>query len=155
MGWHSSSNAFETLDDIKKNIKGYTDNKVPLEGVWLDIPYMEDGVDFSVNKTSFPNLNIYTEQLHQDGKKMIVMLTPGLQNSKHGNEYIIRAREANALLLKMNSTEPFEAPLVNNKTLFLDWFNDAVNETWQLGLTNLYKKVPFDGLWLSMNEPTI
>jgi len=55
----------------------------------------------------------------------------------------------------MNSTDIYEAPLIHNKTVFLDWFSDNVNETWYTGLKALYEKVPFDGLWLSYNEPAI
>jgi len=39
---------------------------------------MEDGVDFSVNKKTFPNLDIVTKKLQSEGKKMIVMISPGL-----------------------------------------------------------------------------
>jgi len=35
-----------------------------------------------------------------------------------------------ALLTKFNSTEPFEAPVFFNKTLFLDWFNPDVVNVW-------------------------
>lgn len=155
MGWHTSSNEYSTLETVRANVKSYTDGKFPLEGVWLDIPYMDSDADFSVNATTFPDLKSYTETLHQDGKKMVVMLTPGLSNGIEGNEYVSMANQANALLQEMNTTDPFEAPLIADRTVFLDWFTDAVNATWQLGLQRLFQKVPFDGLWLSYNEPYI
>jgi len=63
------------------------------------------------------------------------------------------AKQSKALLYAMNSTDIYEAPLIHNKTVFLDWFTDSVNETWYTGLQKLYEKVPFDGVWLSYNEP--
>jgi len=38
----------------------------------------------------------------------------------------------------MNSTDPYQAPLIHNQTVFLDWFNDDVNGTWYTGLQQLY-----------------
>jgi alpha-glucosidase (family GH31 glycosyl hydrolase) len=37
---------------------------MPLEGIWLDIPYMDSFADFSVDKTAFPTLKNFTETLH-------------------------------------------------------------------------------------------
>jgi len=41
-----------------------------------------------------------------------------------------------------------------NKTVFLDFFGDNAAQIWEEGLTDLYQKVPYDGLWLDMNEAT-
>jgi len=41
-----------------------------------------------------------------------------------------------------------------NNTVFLDWFNDEVVNVWNEGLKDLYEQIPFDGLWLDMNEVT-
>lgn len=56
MGWHSASNAYDTLQAVTTNVDSYFTNKLPLEGIWLDIPYMQDGADFSVNETTFSGL---------------------------------------------------------------------------------------------------
>jgi alpha-glucosidase len=41
LGWHASAYAYKTQDDIQKNIDGYKNAGIPLEGIWLDIPYMD------------------------------------------------------------------------------------------------------------------
>ena len=38
--------------------------------------------------------------------------------------------------------------------MVIDFFNDKCMNLWAKGLNDLYKQVPFDGLWLDMNEPT-
>mgnify|MGYP006298565073 CR=1 FL=1 len=38
--------------------------------------------------------------------------------------------------------------------MFIDWSHDDAPRVWSEGLTDLFKKVPYDGLWLDMNEPT-
>jgi alpha-glucosidase (family GH31 glycosyl hydrolase) len=139
MGWHSSSNAYTSLTDVTDNVNAYFTNKIPLEGVWLDIPYMAEDGDFSVNSTTFSGLKDYANNLKLRNQKMMVILTPGLQNSVEGNTYISMAKSANALLNKMNSTEMYNAPTpYSNDTVFLDWFNKDVNGTWWTGIKNLY-----------------
>lgn len=41
-----------------------------------------------------------------------------------------------------------------NKTVFLDFFDDAAKEVWGQGLRDLYQIIPYDGIWLDMNEAT-
>jgi alpha-glucosidase (family GH31 glycosyl hydrolase) len=38
--------------------------------------------------------------------------------------------------------------------VFLDWFHPSSKTIWAKGLTNLYKQMNFDGIWLDMNEVT-
>jgi alpha-glucosidase len=61
LGWHSSAYAYTTLDMVKANVESYKNASIPLEGVWLDIPYMSDFEDFTVNSTSFGGLKDFTQ----------------------------------------------------------------------------------------------
>ena len=38
--------------------------------------------------------------------------------------------------------------------MFLDWFHPESKKIWADGLNDLYKEMPFDGIWLDMNEIT-
>lgn len=42
----------------------------------------------------------------------------------------------------------------NQHTVFLDFFSDEAAKIWSTGLKDLYELVPYDGLWLDMNEVT-
>lgn len=67
LGWHSSAYAYKTLDMVKANVENYKNNSIPLEGVWLDIPYMQDYADFTVNSETFAGLKEFTQQIQGDG----------------------------------------------------------------------------------------
>ena len=41
-----------------------------------------------------------------------------------------------------------------NRTVFLDFMADAAKDVWAEGMNALYQQVPYDGLWLDMNEAT-
>lgn len=40
------------------------------------------------------------------------------------------------------------------KAVFIDWLHDKCPNTWNMGLGDLYQNLPYDGLWLDMNEAT-
>jgi alpha-glucosidase (family GH31 glycosyl hydrolase) len=48
------------VEDVVGN---YTEKNIPLETIWLDIPYMDAFADFSVNTTAFPNIKAYTDNV--------------------------------------------------------------------------------------------
>lgn len=145
---------------LQENIQGYADAKIPLEGVWLDIPYMDGFADFSVNETAFPGLAEYTNELKKQNKRMIVIVDAGISADDPDNKYFTDALSKNALIRSSIdvSEETFGGVLVShvwpNKTVFLDFFSDDAADIWNQGLKDLYEKVPYDGLWLDMNEAT-
>jgi len=49
-----------------------------LEGVWLDIDYMDGHADFSVNKTAFPSIKNLTQWIQSKNMRMILIVDAGL-----------------------------------------------------------------------------
>lgn len=86
---------------------------------------------------------------------MIPNIDAGLSALAKGDPYVSAARTANALLHSTDINAEFETEVLTKKTMFLDWFNPASKDILALGLKNLHKLAPFDGIWLDMNEATI
>ena len=140
-------------------MNSYNTSNIPLEGVWLDIPYMDKYADFSVDTTAFPSILNYTQTIQAEGYRVIPIIDAGISADLSGNQYYINAKE-NDLLIKslINQDTQYGGAAVMKvwpeSTVFLDWFNDEVTTVWNQGLKDLYAKLPFDGLWLDMNEVT-
>ena len=45
-------------------VNNYNKAQMPLEAIWLDIPYLDGYADFSVNNTAFPDIKNYANMLH-------------------------------------------------------------------------------------------
>jgi alpha-glucosidase len=45
---------------VEEVVQKYSDAGMPLETVWLDIPYLDGYADFTVNEAAFPTLNDFT-----------------------------------------------------------------------------------------------
>ena len=84
---------------LEENIDGYKTNTFPLEGVWLDIDYMQGYNDFTVNNTAFPTIKELTQTLHTEGKKMILIVDAGINGGDPKNTYYSDALD-NDLLIK-------------------------------------------------------
>ena len=162
LGWNAASYGYQTLADIQKNVDSYAAADIPLEGVWLDIPYMDDYSDFTVDQTNWKDLDTYTKSIQQDGKRMIVIVDAGIDSKKGGpaEDYFTEARINDTLLKSTINTEEgwlngsLSLDVWPKKTVFIDFFNKKGVQIWEKGLTDLFAKVNFDGLWLDMNEVT-
>lgn len=158
LGWHAAAYAYDTQAKLEENINGYKTNGFPLEGVWIDIDYMNGYSDFSVNTTAFPTIKDLTNTLHSEGKKMVLIVDAGLSSMDVTNKYYAEALQRD-LLLKSSINKDQENGILTqhvwpNKTVFLDFFDENSKDIWGLGLRDLYDLIPYDGLWLDMNEAT-
>lgn len=52
---------------IEEVIDEYEKNGMPLETIYLDIPYMKDYADFTVDTETFPRLKELSDRLHANG----------------------------------------------------------------------------------------
>lgn len=50
LGWNQCRWCYRSVDDVKASAQGYLDNGIPLDTQWVDIDYMQDYKDFTVNE---------------------------------------------------------------------------------------------------------
>lgn len=132
LGWHSSSYGYNTSGKIAENIMGYSNSDIPLEGVWLDIPYMDGFKDFTVDQKNFGNMKEITDNLiHKYNRRLIPIIDLGIID---GTEYAIEAQTKNALIWNTVLNETLKALVWANRTVFLDWFNDNSTSIWKKGI---------------------
>lgn len=58
MGFHQSRWGYRTAHELETVIKGYEDNKIPLDTIWSDIDYMLAREDFTIDEERFPLENM-------------------------------------------------------------------------------------------------
>jgi alpha-glucosidase (family GH31 glycosyl hydrolase) len=78
LGWHAAAYAYTNQSAVQNNIDQYASKKIPLEGIWLDIEYMDGYRDFTVNKTAFPTIKEFANALHQNNQKLIPIVDVGI-----------------------------------------------------------------------------
>lgn len=78
-GWHQCRWGYDNLAKLQAAVKGYNDNKIPLDTIWSDIDYMHDYRDFTIDAVNFPGLATWvTGTLHTTGKHYIPIIDAGI-----------------------------------------------------------------------------
>jgi len=60
---------------------------MPLDVLYLDIPYMDNYQDFSVNTTAFPSLQNFTSKLHANNQKIVLIVDAAISAENTSNPY--------------------------------------------------------------------
>jgi len=91
LGWQQASWTYQDQETVEQVIANYSDNYIPLEVMWLDIPYMDNYADFSVDTKAFPDLQGLKTKLADKGQRLVVILDGGLSADDTNNEYYQQA----------------------------------------------------------------
>jgi len=158
LGWQQSSFAYDSQQKVEDMIEAYADEGLPLETVYLDIPYMDHYADFSVDTDAFPDLPGLADTLHANGQRLVVIVDAALSAEDTTNKYYKMANANQCLIKSSLYPDLFDGNLVAhvwpNQAVFLDWFHPDAYDVFKTGLQDLYDQVPYDGLWLDMDEPS-
>ena len=60
--------------------------------------------------------------------------------------------EKNVYISAPNSDEPFVGTVWPGDSVYPDWFNPNTTSWWHDAMSDFFNAIPFDGLWLDMNE---
>jgi len=158
LGWMQASYKWSDQDTVEKVVASYKDFNMPLDTIFLDIPYMADYVDFTVNRSAFPTLPDFVAKLHANKQQIIPIIDAGISAEDLTNKYYAMGN-ADDIFIKsgLYKSTKYNNNLINQVwpkiAVFVDWFNvKSINMWWQ-GLKDLYNQLPYDGIWIDMNEP--
>ena len=74
---------------VEDVIEKYAENNIPLETVYLDIPYMKNYADFTVDNSTFPRLKELATKLHSNNQKLVVIIDAAIyaEDVSENNKY--------------------------------------------------------------------
>lgn len=130
-----------------------------LETIYLDIPYMSNFSDFSINTTAFPDMVEFVNSLHANNQKIVPIIDGAISADILDNRYYYIGNLYNVFIKSgLYSSVTYNNNLIQkvwpDRAVFIDWLNDNCTQIINFGLDDLYAKLAFDGLWLDMNEAT-
>lgn len=83
---------------VEEVVTAYSDNNMPLETVYFDIPYMNKYSDFSVDTEAFKNITGFVETLHNNGQKLVVIIDAAISADDTDNKYYKLGNEKNIFI---------------------------------------------------------
>ncbi len=151
-GYIQSRWGYLNEEDIRRVARGYRDNHLPLDAISMDIDYMENYKDFTVNTARFPDLAALSAEMKAQGLHFVPIIDAGVKIEKGYDVY--EEGVANNYFCKRADGSDFVAGVWPGKTHFPDFFQPEVRR-W---FGDLYKRLidqGIEGFWNDMNEPAI
>ena len=152
-GNHQSRYGYKKGQDFIDVYDSYKKNQIPIDSMWLDIDALQKFQMFTLND-DFKNIVPYIKDtIHKDGTKFIPIVDIGFSDEKN-NQYIELGNKLDIFIKSNYTKKNLIGKVWPGNTVFHDFFNPNIESFWNEGLSNYYKIIPYDGIWLDMNEPT-
>ncbi|XP_008948369.1 PREDICTED: lysosomal alpha-glucosidase-like, partial [Merops nubicus] len=129
--------------------------RFPLDVQWNDLDYMDAKRDFTFNKKNFKDYPEMVREFHRRGVRYIMIVDPGISSSGPPGTYKPYDEGLKRGVFIRNATgQPLIGKVWPGPTAFPDFTNPATHEWWHDMVKDFHDQVPFDGMWIDMNEPS-
>ena len=143
---------YKTEEDVREVARQYKEHDLPLDMICMDIDYMQDYADVTVNKERFPDLAKLSADLKAQGIRLVPIIDAGVRIDPN-DPTCTEGLEKGYFCTKADGT-PFVAAVWPGKAYFADFLRPEVRE-W---FGHKYKALTdcgIEGFWNDMNEPSL
>ena len=143
---------YKTEEDVREVARQYKEHDLPLDMICMDIDYMQDYADFTVNKERFPDLAKLSADLKAQGIRLVPIIDADVRIDPN-DPTCTEGLEKGYFCKKADGT-PFVAAVWPGKAYFADFLRPEVRE-W---FGHKYKALTdcgIEGFWNDMNEPSL
>lgn len=151
-GYFQSRWGYRDKDEVRRVYQTFRKNDIPLEGIFLDLDYMEDFKDFTISEERFSGFKEFVEDLKTDGLYLVPIIDAGVKVEK--GYHIYEEGIAGDHFCKDEEGKPYEGVVWPGKVHFPDFMKEET----QLWFGLKYKVLTdcgIQGFWNDMNEPAI
>lgn len=156
LGFHLCRWGYWSVDEMRSTFEANQLAGVPVDAQWADIDYMDHYSDFTYDKKNFNDLPEFVDYLHKKDRRFVPILDPalaynlteesaGYSSFKRGLELDIFVKNTTGHLLLTQIWNPI--------SVIPDYTHPKAGDWWSQQLDKFYKDIPWDGLWIDMNEP--
>ncbi|MDE7417372.1 MAG: alpha-glucosidase [Lachnospiraceae bacterium] len=151
-GYGQSRWGYRTDEDIETVVRGYRDNRIPIDMVYMDIDYMQDYKDFTVNPERFPDFPQFVQKMKAKQIHLIPIIDAGVKIEEGYDIYEEGVEKG--YFCKREDGSDFVAAVWPGWTHFPDVLNPDAR-AWFGRKYKILTDVGIDGFWNDMNEPAI
>eukprot|EP01117_Protostelium_nocturnum_P008400 TRINITY_DN29_c2_g1_i2.p1 TRINITY_DN29_c2_g1~~TRINITY_DN29_c2_g1_i2.p1 ORF type:complete len:707 (+),score=283.88 TRINITY_DN29_c2_g1_i2:811-2931(+) len=152
LGFHQCRYGYKNVSQLEMVVASYKNANIPLETMWTDIDYMQNYKDFTVDPVHFPQpeMRKFIDNLHKNGQQYTLIVDPGIKIEKgypahdEGEKY--------GLWIKRPSGKDAVGKVWPDLVNFPDWFHPNSFSWWFDQNKQFHNSIPFDGMWIDMNE---
>ncbi|MEE0061039.1 MAG: glycoside hydrolase family 31 protein [Acutalibacteraceae bacterium] len=151
-GYQQSRWSYMNADAVRGVAKGYRDNDMPIDAIYLDIDYMEDYKDFTINNERFPEFESFVKEMKEQNIRLVPIIDAGVKIQDGYDVYEEGVK--NNYFCKNAEGEDFIAAVWPGLTHFPDFFKADASK-WFGSKYKVLTDMGIEGFWNDMNEPAI
>ena len=151
-GFGQSRWGYKTKEDFRKVADGYRENNIPLDMVYMDIDYMQDFKDFTLNEKNFPDFPEFVQEMKDKNLRLIPIIDAGVKVEDGYDVYEEGVK--NRYFCQREDGSDFVAAVWPGNTHFPDVLNDEAR-AWFGDKYRILTDQGIEGFWNDMNEPAI
>lgn len=151
-GYQQCRWSYMNADEVRNVAKGYRDNNMPIDAIYLDIDYMEDYKDFTINDQRFPDFENFLAEMKKENIRLVPIIDAGVKIQEGYDVYEEGVK--NNYFCKNEKGEDFIAAVWPGLTHFPDFFKPDASK-WFGSKYKVLTDMGIEGFWNDMNEPAI
>jgi alpha-glucosidase (family GH31 glycosyl hydrolase) len=150
--FHNCRWAYNNVWEVEDVVANYSAAAIPLDVQWMDIDYMQDYRDFTLDAKDFPQVEVssFVNKLHTNGQRFVPIIDPGIMISSGYEAYERGMKEG--LFIKDVQGNNYLGKVWPGPTYFPDFLHPSTETYWKDQLSSFYSLVMVDGIWIDMNE---
>ncbi|MBM9604857.1 TIM-barrel domain-containing protein [Desulfopila inferna] len=151
LGYHQSRWGYSGDADLFDLAEHFENHKFPVDGLWLDIDYMDEFRVFTFNRKHLPHPAETVRALKERGYRVVPILDPGVKR-EDGYPVFTGGKEGGMFCLT-ESGKIFVGLVWPGFSVFPD-FSLAEVRQWWADLCRKFFEYGFEGAWIDMNDPS-
>eukprot|EP01022_Parablepharisma_sp_SALTPOND_P033469 TRINITY_DN887_c0_g1_i1.p1 TRINITY_DN887_c0_g1~~TRINITY_DN887_c0_g1_i1.p1 ORF type:complete len:1932 (-),score=137.28 TRINITY_DN887_c0_g1_i1:11681-17392(-) len=152
-GYHQSRWGYRDIEHLKDVVRKFDQFGIPLDSIWMDKDYMKDYKVFTIDTIKWHGLKKFIDEVHLQGRHFVAIVDPAIAVDGDYPVYV-QGRDRGVYIHSANTKQELIGVSWPGYSVWVDFLNPAALKFWEDQLQAFYDQVPFDGLWLDMNEPS-
>lgn len=151
-GYFQSRWGYRNQAEVAAVAERFLEEDLPLEGIYLDLDYMEDFKDFTVSEDRFPDFGNFVRAWKDRGVRFIPIIDAGVKVEEGYTVYEEGVRDGH--FVQDLEGKPYVAAVWPGKVHFPDFLRRETR-AWFGAQYRFLTDLGIEGVWNDMNEPAI
>lgn len=153
-GYGQSRWGYKTQEDFKRVVESFESRRIPLDLLYMDIDYMQDYKDFTLNEKEFePDFQEFVDWMKEHKVHLVPIIDAGV---KMQDDYCVyeEGKKNNYFCKLEDHTTDFIGAVWPGYSMMPDFLNDQARNWFGMKYETL-TKYGIDAFWNDMNEPAL
>lgn len=151
-GFQQSRWSYPDANAIRNIGEQFKKHDIPCDAIYMDIDYMDDFKNFTLNDERFPNFKSFVSEMKSEGFRLIPIIDAGCKLEE--GYFIHEEGIKNNYYCLDESGKPFIGAVWPGKVHFPDFINPETRK-WFGDHYNFLIDQGIEGFWNDMNEPAV